>query len=124
MKQNTYRKIYRLFFGFLIVITLLNAPHVSQAQSILMADAEVSTQKSTILIITSQQYATDWFIAFDHSFSDKFAELSFSQPNISYENIDADLATDPERSLMFSNFIQQKYNWDNIDLIISIMPSA
>ncbi len=83
-----------------------------------------SGPESRILIITSQPYATEWFNSFNSKFAEEIDRLRPFEPKISYEYIDGKIVDAPELATTVVKFLQQKYIWENVDLIVGIMPAG
>jgi|GEM_PF-847165 len=117
--------LYRCGFRFLVLLLvfvsgLLYPALFSQAAPV--ADAAVPTSRQ-IIIITAQPYTSEWFASFNDAF---IAEVSKAQPfvKINYEYIAGEIAGDPDLSAAVVSFLQQKYVWEDIGLIIGVMPAG
>lgn len=117
--------LYRCFFRILFLALLFAGGGPSPLLFALAAPApEVAAPASRqILIITSQPYASEWFASFNDAFS---AEVSKAQPfvKISYEYIDGESAANPDLAAAAVSFLQQKYVWSDIGLIVGVMPAG
>ena len=121
MLRSIYRRLCSLSF-----IMLLIAFWASNCFLLYSAQAAPTRNLSEtrILIITSQPYATEWFNSFNNEFVAEINKLRPVQPKISYEYIDGKIAADPALANTVVAFLKQKYDWNNIDLIISVMAAG
>jgi len=79
---------------------------------------------SHILVITSQPYATKWFISLDHAFTDGIHKGLSPPAQVSYEYMDGKKLADPRFLAIFRELLREKYGRLGIDLVIGVMPAG
>lgn len=108
-------------FGLVLTVSLsLLFCATAQAQNV----PGSNPAETRILIITSQPYATEWFNSFNNEFVEDLNKIRPIQPKISYEYIDEKISADPVLSATVVTFLQHKYDWRNIQLIMGVMPAG
>ena len=114
------------FLAFLFFVHLADSPAVATKgpaarESTTTADAG---QKKHFLIITSQPYETDWFLALKYSMRGCLLSALSSESKVSYEYIGGEGVTDSQYDEELTHWLKKKYARIHLDMIIAIMPAS
>ena len=119
------RQVYRQLFLLLLFAVMISLwPGNGIFSGAVHAAAAAKPAEPRIVIITSQPYATEWFNSFNDKFVDKISAGQSIEPKISYEYIDGKIIDDPQLAATVITFLEQKYTWNRVDLIVGVMPAG